>query len=239
MMMFTWFSGCYFWVRIFLIILIWICSFGRDNCFYQCVAIVGNQFAFLYCPYKLPTPVFCKLWFRRNLFNKTTLLFYMHLHTYLGSRFHDCKHENTGFRSHIKNITRLLWSLLFLCSSCFPIYLPLHNWQDSKIIILLALLFVNETSFTRLWWYSFDRVYDALVIWIYFLFDWLTWHVDFIKKHLCCGKTLGINHFIQHIVHMVKPMIWFCFISLVLKLKLWLAQTFGPLTIYSMVDWMA
>jgi hypothetical protein len=54
---------------------------------------------------------------------------------------------------------------------------------------------------------------------------------------LCCGKILGINCFIQHIVHMVKPMIWFQFITLVLKLKLWLVKTFGPLTIYPLVDW--
>ena len=156
MMIFIRFSGCCFWVRNFLIITIWICSIGRDNCFSQCVAIVGSQFAFSYCPYKLPTPVFCKLWFRHNPSNKTTPLFYMRLHTYLGSRFHNCKRENAGFRNHIKNVIRLLWLLLFICSLYFPIYLSLHNWQDSKIIILLIFLFVNETSFTRLWGYSSD-----------------------------------------------------------------------------------
>ena len=88
------FFGCYFWVRIFLIIIIWICSFGKDNCFYQCVAIVGSQFAFFYCPYKMSTPVFCKPWFSSQSLNKTTLLFLRYLHTYLYSCFHDYKHEN-------------------------------------------------------------------------------------------------------------------------------------------------
>ena len=43
MMMFIRFSGCCFWVGIIFALLIWIFSFNRDNCFYQCVAIVGSH----------------------------------------------------------------------------------------------------------------------------------------------------------------------------------------------------
>ena len=49
MMMFIRFSGYCFLVGIIFDVLIWICPFGKDNCFYQCVAIVGNQITFFHC----------------------------------------------------------------------------------------------------------------------------------------------------------------------------------------------
>ena len=127
--------------------------------------------------YKLPTPVFCKLWFHRNLSNKTTPLFYMHLHTYLISRFHDCKRENVGFRSHIKNVIRLLWSLFSLCSLHFQFTYRYTIGKDSKILYSFGINVVNMISISlRLWWFvkECDPTVGLLVAWclIEFVMHW-------------------------------------------------------------------
>ena len=88
MMMFTQFSGCYFGVRIFLIIIIWIFSFGRDNYFYQCVAIVGSQFTFFHCLISYLHQCFANLNFSLQFSNTMTLLFFAlfaHLPSFLFS----------------------------------------------------------------------------------------------------------------------------------------------------------
>ena len=91
--MFKQFSG-HFWVRSFLIILIWTLLFGRDNCFYQCVAIVGSHFAILSFPYKLPTQGFWTLNTRRNSLKRNdTIILCIHTPAFY-FRFHNCKREN-------------------------------------------------------------------------------------------------------------------------------------------------
>ena len=162
--MFTWFSSSFFWVRIFLIILIWICSFGRDNCFYQCVAIVGSQFAFFYCPYKLPTPVFCKPWFSSQSLNKMTLLFraFAHLPWFSFLRLQAWK---LGFRSHIKIVTGLLWSFLSICPLRFQFTYRYTIDKTPRSLFIWHAYLLIWLRFTRLWWYSFNRVCDALVVW--------------------------------------------------------------------------
>ena len=85
MMMFIRFSGCYSWVGIIFAILIWICSFGRDNCFYQYVAIVGSQFTFFHCLISCLHQFLQTLIFRRNSQINDTFIFpsFAHLPLFL------------------------------------------------------------------------------------------------------------------------------------------------------------
>ena len=120
MMMFKQFSGC-FWVRIILIILIWICSFGRDNCFYQFVAIVGSHFTFLSFSYKLPTQGFWTLSTCCNSWKQNDTIILHYSHTCLLFLFSWLQAWKPWVGSHIdgiKIVTGLLQTLLFMWS--FP-----------------------------------------------------------------------------------------------------------------------
>ena len=88
MMMFIRFPGCCFWVGIIFDVLIWICSFGRDNCFYQCVTIVGSQFTFFHCLISCLHQFLQTLIFRRNSQINDTFIFalFTHLPLFLFSR---------------------------------------------------------------------------------------------------------------------------------------------------------
>jgi len=151
---------------------------------WQCV---GSQFTFSYCPYKLPTPVFCKLWFSSQPSNKTTLLFYMHFPTWPYSRFHDCKAWKLWLRSHIKNFLGLSRSLLSLCSLCFQFTYHCTIDKIPRSLLIWHFLFVNMTSFYKIvmifFWSSLWCIGDL----IYVFFDWFHWHIGFVKTHSCCG----------------------------------------------------
>ena len=100
---------------------------------------VGSQFTFLYCPYKLPTPVFCEPWFSPQSLNKITLLFraFAHLPLFLFSRPQAWKF---WFRSHIKNVTELLWSLFSLCSLRFQFTYRYTIGKTPRFFIHLAFM---------------------------------------------------------------------------------------------------
>ena len=134
-MMFKQFFGC-FWVRIILIILIWICSFGRDNCFYQCVAIVGSHFEILSFPYKLPTQGFWTLNTHHNFLNKRH--YYLSLsHTCFSFSFSRLQAWKPIVGIHVDGIRMIFWIVmnlfvyvvitLFTSNSLLVIHLSKHQ----------------------------------------------------------------------------------------------------------------
>ena len=161
---------------------------------------VGSQFTFLYCPYKLPTPLFRNPWFASQSFNKMTLLFHAcsHLSLFLFSRLQAWK---LWFRGHIKKYRWIVMITLFSMLIAFPIFLSLHNWQGSKILYSFGISVVNMISiFMRLWWFvkECDPIVDLLVAWcliefvsigglISIVFDRFPWNIVFMKIHWCCG----------------------------------------------------
>ena len=157
--------------------------------------------------------MFCKLWFCRNLINKTTLLFYMCLHTYLCSCFHDWKRENLICEVTLKS---LLDCYDRSCLYAHHVFEFLYRYTIDKIARSLFL------------WHSYLRLClqdcgDILLI--KFMMHWwfgficsLIDSLGTLKTRLCFGKTLGIKRFIQRMFHITKPLVRFWFIALVLKL---------------------
>ena len=230
--MFKRFFGCYFWVRFFLIIIIWICSFGKDNCFYQCVSIVGNQFTFLSYPYKLPMLVFFNPWFSSQSLNKTTLLFFAlfaQLPLFLFSRLQAWK---LGFQSHIKIITRFLWSLFMVVSPL--IYSWLYNWQDPLICTHLAIFdwlysFASWViEFVMHWWL------DLYVLWSIHLTHWfhknafVLWQDPWYKSFHTTHSSYKLNPWCDF-----DLLLWFW------NYNFFSCECLIHLPLISLVDWMA
>ena len=121
-------------------------------------------------------------------------------------------------QSRIKIVTRLFWSLLPLCSLRFQFIYRYTVDKTPRFLVIWHFYLLIWLRFTKIVMIFFLLSLWCIGDWIYLFFDWFTWHLGFMKTHLCCGKTLGINRFIQHIAHITKPLVLFRFIALVLKL---------------------
>ena len=164
--MFKQFSGC-FRVGFFLIILIWTCSFGRDNCFYQCVAIVGIHIGFLSFPYKLPTQGFWTLNTRRNSLKQNDTII-LHIHTpAFRFHFHDCKHEKLELKVMLMVLKSSLDCHKYSCSCG-------HFTSNSIMVTQLEKTPKLYSLFILLIWLHFTSLWcnDILVIVIESLIQW-------------------------------------------------------------------
>jgi hypothetical protein len=96
------------------------------------------------------------------------------------------------FRSHIKNVIGLLWSLLFICSLHFQFTYRYTVGKTSWSLFIWHSLFVNMTSFYKtvmiFFWSSLWCIGDL----IYMFFDRFSWHIGFMKTHWRCGYILGV-----------------------------------------------
>ena len=129
--------GCYFWVEIIFVVLIWIGTFCRDNCFYQCVAIVGSQITFFYCLVNCLHQCFANIdFFRWNFQMNDTFILCAFLHTYFQIFFTSVSVKTLVFRSRIEII---IWTVMIFLVN-IPIGLTFHlllcSWQNFWTILI-------------------------------------------------------------------------------------------------------
>jgi len=164
---------------------------------------VGSQFAFLYCPYKLPTPVFCKLWFSsQSSEENNTIIFalFAHLPLFLFSQLQVWK---LWFWSHIKIVTGFLWSLLSICSLRFQF----NCGKTPRFFTHLAFLLLIWFQFL---WDCDDFLRIVIQSLIYWWFD-VSWSNSlahwFHENSLTLWLEPRCNLFIQHIFDMIEPLV--------------------------------
>ena len=142
------FSGCCFKSNFSLLSWSEFISFDRDNCFAQCVAIVGSQYNFVSnCPKNLPTPN-CLLndksssyFASRHLFHFATITIWFRF------SFHNWKCENPFI---------IIWTVI-ICWKTLTFGLLLSGWDILSnhihvyTLTLIAHL-INETLSILSYW---------------------------------------------------------------------------------------
>ena len=135
-------------------------SYDRDNCFAQCVAIVGSQFNFfLNCSKELPTPT-CPLYDKSSSHHATRHL------------FHFCDNFNlVSFQfSQLK-----VWKHLFRCLDCRRLLLiflkgtwPLVYHMTAKYSFKL-MFFGLLLPWLRIWIYLINEPLSMKIYWLHLI----------------------------------------------------------------------